>query len=512
MGKPESKKEITIVEAIETFLRITGSTWIDEDSLRKNFSSLRDLKQLQESGKIIAARKDNNSKWFFTLPKYHETENSLCKNIIRLISVPAVELDRGYVDTLIHKASAKLHIQLGDEQYAAVVMAVYSTVCILTGSAGTGKTSVLKVIREVLKMINNDCTILFTAPTGKAARKITESVGDKAYTLHKKLKITENNMNSSPLIVDILISDETSMLDLFVADATFKAIQTGSKVILVGDIKQLPSIGVGAVLRDLISSGILPVTMLNRTYRQDNSTILFANIINICNGINKVESGVDFLVANPSAEHSAVSLIISAYIVAVKKYGVESTVCLTPFRKGKKGSDNLNKILQNIINPKSPQKKEIAYHNQFTDAIFRENDMVMQLKNRLECANGDVGKIIEVNEDKNEVIVQYIDGCVTYYHSQLYQITLSYAMSIHKSQGSEYPAVVMCILNEHKRMLERNLLYTGVTRAKKIIYLIYDASAYAAAINNTSYTKRITMLSEKLCYFKNLAILTRRVA
>lgn len=475
-----------------------GNTWIPLEKLRESISSLACLPELIMQDKIIyhkpLHKKDESC---VTFPLLHKAENDIAKNLVRLVRTPVNDVEESYLNSLISKAEEKLGIILHETQRMGVLVGIRNPVFILTGGPGMGKTCVLQVIREVLLSLNANSKILFCAPTGKAARKITESTGCKAYTLNKKLGVTEENMNPHILEnVDVVIIDEFSMCDVYIAAALFKAIKNGTKVIIVGDIDQLPSVGPGCVLKDLIASDIVPTVKLTKIFRQEGDSYIVLNSQKVKNGNSSLESNSDFKCYKSMNFKESAKMMEKLYIHYARKYGVENVACLTPYKNfGAASCNEMNKRLQNIFNPAKNGKYELKYY----ETVYRVGDIVMQLKNRAECVNGDVGKVIAVDERKETLTVKFCEGCVTYYKSQLKQLSLAYAMSIHKAQGSEYDAVVTCMNIEHGNMLSKNILYTVITRAKKDFALVGCPEAIQLAVNNET-NNRYTLLTQKIVY------------
>lgn len=444
----------------------------------------------------------------YTLRKYADMENQIVSDIFRLQYVAkARQYPERKIRFLIEEfertenGGHKLHFHQAD----AVVMVVNNNFSILTGGPGTGKTTVLKAIAYVLRKLKNETSIVFTAPTGKAARRIKESTGENAVTIHKKLGLGYSSSNPDNFFEDVLFIDESSMLDIDIGHALFQAVKNGRKLVLVGDVDQLPSVGPGAILRDLIRAGlktkVIPVTMLTHTFRQDNDSTLFTNINNIRNGENKLVSGPDFnpiLLSKGNPEEirkKAMHMICSEYKNAVDKYGIENVVVLMPYRRKGACSNTMNMHLQKMMNKKTQCYR---YHSMADNIVidFKEGDFVMQLENREECANGDVGQVISVSE--RGVTVKYVDATVSYTASELDQIVLAYAITIHKSQGSEYKACISCLLDEHTAMQQRNLIYTGVTRSKVEHTFIYQEDAFKKAIQTRADEERVSLLVEKM--------------
>ncbi len=430
---------------------------------------------------------------FFSLNTYNTLEKEIAQNVCNLLAAEKVKIENKRIEGILKILDPKGTVD--EHQKDAVYMACKNNVMVLTGGPGTGKTFTVNLICKTLQTVYKEKSILCIAPTGKAARRMTESTGMPAFTAHKKLGITADDMNPVTLSSSIVVCDESSMLDTEVANALFKALVPGTILILVGDVDQLPSVGAGAVLRDLIDSGVVPTTKLIKTFRQKGESLIIDNAKNIRNGIQKIEVNNEFVICSREEAkaygYDAESYLVNCYLAKVAQYGVQNVALLTPYRKEKfdTGAEHLNKVIQARYNPNGVG---IEYQGTW----YREGDQVMQLENRRECANGDVGTITKVRG--GIVTVKYIDGSVDYFRNELSQLTLAYALSVHKSQGSEYKAVISCMLNEHKEMLQRNLLYTAVTRAKKDFILLYDPEALRTCIATDATAVRETNLKERL--------------
>lgn len=493
----DDKKDVR--NGIYSALNLTGGTWATLKNLDNSLKSMhlgRDgMDDLIRSGKIIYYEDPENGA-IFTTAQIYEREQRLARNIIRVKMGKSKRLspDDFKIRNMIQEFGDQTGKHLCDEQQEAVSKALKNQVLILTGGPGTGKTCTLNTIDHCLRKCGYE-DILYAAPTGKAARRVTESTGKTACTLHKMIRITKDNMRPSSLKGDVIIIDEVSMLDLDVADALFTAVPTGMKVILVGDTDQLPSVGKGAFLRDVIKSGVIPVARLIKTFRQGNESLIFKNMKKIRDGKADLDVGNDFAIAVPNKQYSAVDEIITIYLAEYERLGGNDELCLlTPFRKRQyaSSSEALNTKLQSIINPSG------IYLPGRNQEIYKKGDPVMQTVNRKECANGDVGRIVDISPCG--LTVQYVDATVDYDKEELLdgQLTLSYSMSIHKSQGSEYKSVITTVLNEHSIMLKRNLLYTAITRAKQNCFLVCEEKAVLKAISTVDDKGRLTKLSEWL--------------
>ncbi|NLL93020.1 MAG: ATP-dependent RecD-like DNA helicase [Clostridiales bacterium] len=414
-------------------------------------------------------------------------------------------------------------MKLDEMQKDAVVQSMNSGVTIITGGPGTGKTT---TINTIIKMFENQgFEILLAAPTGRAAKRMSEATTKEAQTIHRLLEISGNPDESgagtrfekndlNPLEADAVIIDEMSMVDMFLMYNLLKAIATGTRIILVGDVHQLPSVGPGNVLRDIIDSEKFNVVKLTKIFRQATTSDIVVNAhkINAGESIKLDNQSRDFLFVNRNEANAIINATITLVRDKLPKYinaGKLELQVLTPMRKGLLGVDNLNKILQEYLNPKDAKKRE----RESGQITFREGDKVMQIKNNYQIAweirshknvvveqgtgvfNGDMGIIKSMNLFMETMEVQFDDGkIVTYSFKQLEELELAYAITIHKSQGSEYPAVVLPLLTGPTMLMNRNLLYTAVTRAKACVTIVGTQTAVTEMINNMNENKRYSGL------------------
>lgn len=430
------------------------------------------------------------------------------------------------MEAKVKEVEAKTGIKLGDLQRKAVYEAVESGLVIITGGPGTGKTTTINAIIKLFEMQNME--ILLAAPTGRAAKRMTETTGMEAQTIHRLLELNGNPEEGgsmrfernelNPLEADVIIIDEMSMVDIYLMYSLLKAVTVGTRLILVGDVNQLPSVGPGKVLKDIISSEKFNVVRLSEIFRQaaESDIITNAHKINAGQSIRLDNKSKDFFMLSMSSsiqiQRALVSLIaekLPPYVDATK-YDIQ---VLTPSRKGELGVENLNKILQQYINPPAPGKRE----KQWGEVIFRENDKVMQIKNDYQMEwkivtkkgltikegsgvfNGDCGIIREINEFAGTVTVEFDEGkIVEYTGATLEELELAYAITIHKSQGSEYPAVIIPLLNAPRPLLNRNLLYTAVTRARKCVTIVGSENSVNEMIQNESEMKRNSGLVDSI--------------
>ena len=418
-------------------------------------------------------------------------------------------------------------IDLDEKQQEAIKEAVRNGLMVITGGPGTGKTTTINAIIRYFEMEGLD--IYLAAPTGRAAKRMTEATGYEAKTIHRLLELTGIPEESSarvhfernaqnPLEADVIIIDEMSMVDIFLMHALLSAVVTGTRLILVGDVNQLPSVGPGSVLKDIIRSGEFPVVELTKIFRQASQSDIVVNA-------HKINQGIPIVLDNKSMDFFFLkrydaNVIISVVITLIQKklpkfvdaqpYDIQ---VLTPMRKGLLGVERLNGILQQYLNPPEKEKKEKEHGN----GLFREGDKVMQIKNNYQIEwevrglygipvekgvgvfNGDTGILREINTFAETVTVEFDERkFVEYSFKQLDELELAYAITIHKAQGSEYPAVIIPLLGGPKMLMNRNLLYTAVTRARKCVTLVGDEKTFEEMENNRMEQSRYTTLDLRI--------------
>ena len=399
------------------------------------------------------------------------------------------------------KLQRETGIEYDEVQVEAIRQAIASKVMVLTGGPGTGKTTTTKAIIAALQSAG--MRILLAAPTGRAAKRMSEATGMEAKTIHRLLEYNPQDgykrNDENPLEGDALIVDECSMIDIILMNNLTKALPTTMRLVLVGDIDQLPSVGAGNVLRDIIDSGVIPVVRLTRIFRQAQSSriVMSAHAINrgcfpdISNGQH-----TDFFFMKQEEPEKVAETIVSLVCDRLPKAYRQPNAniqVLTPMQRGVVGAANLNMALQQALNHNTAALVRGGY-------TFKEGDRVMQLRNNYDkdVYNGDLGYVRSVDMEERTLTVDFDGQMVEYEASELDELTLAYATTIHKSQGSEYPIVVMPVLMTHYVMLQRNLIYTGITRAKKICVLVGQTKALAYAIHNMKVLKRNTRLKERL--------------
>ena len=400
----------------------------------------------------------------------------------------------------------KTGVAYAPTQIEAISTALHSKIFILTGGPGTGKTTTTLGIITALQALK--CRILLAAPTGRAAKRLSEATGMEAKTIHRLLEAKPpegyQRNEENPLEGDVLIVDECSMIDIMLMYNLLKAVPDEMTLILVGDIDQLPSVGPGNVFRDIIDSEQFPVVRLTKIFRQAAQSRIVMNAHRINEGkMPNLSNGrdTDFFFMEREEPNAAVSTIIELIQKKLPAhYGVSPSdiQVLTPMQRGEIGANNLNIALQEAVNPPSSSPGDASLHR--GGYTYRVRGKIMQIRNNYdkEVFNGDVGTVVKIDLEERELTASFDGREVVYDVTELDEVVLAYATTIHKSQGSEYPIVVMPILMSHYVMLQRNLIYTGITRAKKVLVLAGTKKAVAYAVNNVTVTKRNTMLAERL--------------
>ena len=407
-----------------------------------------------------------------------------------------------HLDLAIMGEERKLKIRLAPEQRDAVKMALTSKFCVITGGPGTGKTAVQKAILDLYQAKHPEAQIVCCAPTGQAAQRMKESSGLPASTIHKALCIKANPDGSLTegimLSADLILVDEVSMMDAFLAERLFAAVPPNARLVLVGDADQLPSVGPGSVLKDIISSGVVPVVRLDHVFRQSAGSRIATNARLIKHGNLSMEYGPDFMFFDSKDLAVSADIIENLYMQEVHKFGVDGVAFLTPFRhKTETSVDAMNARLQALVNPPMPSKPEAV----FGQIRFRLGDKVMQIKNYEQVNNGDVGYITSITGPENEatVVIDFGDGRVMEYEGeQLKMLDLGYASTVHKSQGAQYKSVIMNLQCAHAIMLIRAIVYTAITRARLRLAIVGERKALCRAIRNTKADQRGTRLAQRI--------------
>ncbi|MGI6307442.1 MAG: ATP-dependent RecD-like DNA helicase [Dethiobacteria bacterium] len=415
-------------------------------------------------------------------------------------------------ESVIREVLEQEKLALAPEQVEAIQGAYRHGVTVITGGPGTGKTTTIRLLLKVFQ--HYGLKVMLAAPTGRAARRMAETTGMEAQTIHRLLEYAFvegqgfcfQRGEENPLPAQVLVLDEVSMVDLLLFYNLLKAVPPGCRLILVGDMDQLPSVGAGNVLRDMITSGAVPCVRLQTIFRQARESMIVVNAHRINRGkfpfFNRQQKDFFFIQEeNPKKVARIIVDLCRERLPAFASFdSLEEIQVLTPMRKTLIGVERLNQLLQQELNPPARHKKEVVSRG----VTFRLGDKVMQIRNNYtkEIFNGDAGRITYIDPEEGEIVVSYPDPQavqdVSYDLSELDELTLSYAVSVHKSQGSEFPAVVMPVVTQHYILLQRNLLYTGITRAKRLVVLVGTPKAVAIAIGNNKVEKRYSNLAGRL--------------
>ena len=531
-GSHPSRIKAAILYILDRFCMQEGHTYLEaeplliavKELLEKNqkveitFDMITDqMVQLSEEGKLIGEEKK------FYIPSLYFSEKGIVTNLKRIMSQEGYEEQFPESEFLLElgKLEERIGMEYAEEQKDAIFKALHSPMLILTGGPGTGKTTVIKGIVELYSELHgvslnpkdydkdHPYPFVLAAPTGRAAKRMKESTGLPAVTIHRLLGWNGSDVQRSednPIQGRLLIVDEMSMVDIWLANQLFKCIPNDMQVILVGDEDQLPSVGPGQVLKDLLNSAVIPVTRLESIFRQEDGS----SIIQLAHFIKKGELPAD--IRKPKKDRSffacqtnQVADVIRQVVMNARKKGfaARDIQVLAPMYRGSAGIDALNVLLQEILNDNHAKKKRELT---FGDVIYRVGDKVLQLVNQPENGiyNGDMGEIIAIiyakeNEDKVDQIHVSFDGIETKYTRQeLNQLTHAYCCSIHKSQGSEFPIVILPIVKSYHRMLRRNLIYTAITRSKQFLILCGEEEAMRYGVSKSGEEERMTTLLEKL--------------
>jgi exodeoxyribonuclease V alpha subunit len=399
----------------------------------------------------------------------------------------------------------RLNFSLAPLQAEAVRLALCEKVVVITGGPGTGKTTLVRAIIAIYERIG--ARISLAAPTGRAAKRLSETTGRPAATIHRLLEFSPQigafqRNEQKPLAADLVIVDETSMMDIVIANHLLKAVPSQAVLVIVGDSDQLPSVGPGNVLGDMIESGRFPVVRLTEIFRQASQSRIITNAHLIRQGAFpdlRAESGgkQDFYFIGREDPQAVLDTIVQLCTERIpRRFGLdpaEDVQVLSPMHRGEAGAHNLNLALQNALNPS-------GITLEMGGRTFRVNDKVMQIRNNYDkdVYNGDIGRIRSIDRENGEIRVEFDGRRTTYSFSELEELVHAYAVTIHKSQGSEYPAVVFPLLTQHFMMLQRNLLYTAVTRARKLVVIVGSKKALAIAVKNDRMQSRFTLLKERL--------------
>jgi exodeoxyribonuclease V alpha subunit len=438
------------------------------------------------------------------LARFHLAETSIALRLKTLIN-SAKAIRKIDTDKAVQWVQKQLDITLAARQVEAIGSAVEDKVLVLTGGPGTGKTTIINAVVRIFARLGVD--IMLAAPTGRAAKRMSEATGHEAKTIHRLLEYSMQKggfqrTQHRPLKCDLLIVDEASMIDTMLMHHLLKAMPPEATFILVGDVSQLPSVGAGNILKDIIASGAVPVVELKEIFRQAQESSIIVNAHKIDSGqlpslaaSEKIDQDFYFIEQEEPAEVLRIILELAKERIP-RRFGfdpVDDIQVLAPMHKGVAGAANLNTELQKTLNPGEGGITR-------GDGQFRVNDKVMQIRNNYdkEIFNGDIGRIIHIDSINQEVAIGFDGTEVVYEFSELDELVLAYAISVHKSQGSEYPAVILPVLTQHYVLLQRNLLYTGVTRGRELVVLVGSSKALAIAVNNDKTQRRYTHLRSRL--------------
>lgn len=433
------------------------------------------------------------------LPTFYYSETGVAKKLLDLAQAPGIKSIPESIDMQGLEDAAG--IRYDDVQREAIMKAAASKIMVLTGGPGTGKTTTTKGLIAVFQAHGFD--LLLAAPTGRAAKRMTETTGLESKTIHRLLEFKPpegyQKNAENPLEGDVLIVDECSMIDIILMYNLLKAIPAHMRLVLVGDVDQLPSVGAGNVLRDIINSESIPVIKLTRIFRQAQNSSIIMNAHKVNAGrypdVKTRRDSDFFFIEDDDPEHAAAQIVELVKTRLPKHYKIRpgEIQVLTPMQRGVVGAANLNAVLQEAVNPGEECLRR-------SGIAFRKADKVMQIRNNYdkEVFNGDIGVVSDLNLEDRELTVNFDGREVVYDVTELDELVQAYAITIHKAQGSEYPVVVMPILMTHYVMLQRNLIYTGITRAKKLLVLVGSKKALHYAVQHLTVTKRNTKLQKRL--------------
>ena len=492
---------------------------ISEDLIETEFINLK----VQQK---IVIEKRNDEEWVY-LYEFNKAEENIAQRLIILNNAPNIK-HISKINKELKILEEKQDIILSEKQIEAIKEINKNNVCIITGGPGTGKTTIIKTALDLYK--NKGKKVALCAPTGRAAKRMEEATGEEAKTLHRLLEIgkmkEENWIKQSveyevaPIDADVIIVDEVSMVDIFLMNYLLKAIYLGTKLVLVGDIDQLPSVGPGSVLKSIIDSKRFSTVYLDKIFRQAAKSKIILNAHNVNKGegfiprkLEESDLKEDFFYINEYNQDKMLANILSLSKDRLRNYGdyefFKNIQVITPSKKGLIGTRELNKYLQQELNPKTERKKEKA----FGSVVYRQGDRIMQIKNNYDIYwekhkeefeygsgifNGEFGTIVDFNEEEKQIQVLYDDKNVWYSYQDIDQIEHAYAITVHKSQGSEFDVVILPIAATASMLLTRNLLYTAITRAKKLLIVISSQNIIDKMLQNYDSKKRNTGLEYKL--------------
>ena len=520
-----------LIYVLKTSCEKNGNTYLPKNMLLEQAADALELSLQEQEAKFTEAFDslcldrtavttwvDNTE--IVMLSKYYYYENSIAQKLIWLANCQnEEEFD---VNEEIANFEQRNHITFHEEQKKAIIGAINNGVFVITGGPGTGKTTIIKCILEILT--SQQKTVSLVAPTGRAAKRMSDSTGHEAKTIHRLLEVNVIQSNesyfvhneSNPLKTNAVIVDEVSMVDAALMSSLLKAMPRDCKLILVGDKDQLPSVGAGNVLADILQSGVISYCMLTKIFRQNEKSLIITNAHLINEGKMPLidNTSMDFFFDSKNDPEVIKDTILDLVTSRLPKFlGVDpqSIQVLAPLKAGVCGIENLNKVLQERINPPSPNKRQV----EFGHTIFREGDKIMQMSNNYDLEwkkhgrfadetgkgvfNGDIGFISTIDPNTSEVIVEFEDGRICLYtRPDLIDLSLSYAITIHKSQGSEFDTIVIPAIAGPSIILTRNLIYTAVTRAKKMVVIVGEKQYLKRMVSNKYTATRFTLLKRLL--------------
>lgn len=478
-----------------------GNAYFPLDQLREHTAALLQLTpDMLESpfSDMVERQKVFLQEQACYMPLLYGAEKGCARRLLSLIKKPFENIPI-HTEKALQWIEQRLHIELAPEQREAIATAVQSKVMVITGGPGTGKTTIIRSILEILQAKGLTCQLV--APTGRAAKRMEQATGEEAQTIHRLLEfspVTKGFIRNerNPIEADLLVVDEASMLDIHLAHALFAAIPPLCRLVLVGDSDQLPSVGPGSVLMDIIASSTVPVVRLSTIFRQQEASSIITNAHRINHGELPEFNHNDFFMIERTDPGEAVETIVDIVSrrlpASFDFHPLRDIQILTPMRRGVAGVESINAALRKALLPQHILEEASG---------FVVGDKVMQTHNNydLDVYNGDVGIVTHLDKELGELEVRFEDERrVLYTTDQAMHLVSAYCTTVHKSQGSEYPAVVLCLLPQHYMMLQRNVLYTAITRGKQKVIIVGSPKSVALAVNNNTITQRYTMLAERL--------------
>ena len=512
---PDSQKRIAsaLIHIIQTASQ-DGHLYVELENLKEQITTLLELDIISIQQTIKNALHDLYSAdkiklltyenvHYITVPSFYFSEKGIAYTLNKLLTFPSRHV---FDSATISDGLAKTQqtIALNETQQQGIFSCLQHKVTIITGGPGTGKTTLIKNLLTILD--THHVTYLLAAPTGRAAKRITEGTGRPASTIHRLLEFDVSTMRftrneDNALSTHFLIIDEASMIDIFMAHALIKALPLDAHLVLIGNTDQLPSVGAGNFLHDLIASAKISTIQLNYIFRQAQNSMIIVNAHRINNGefptMNHENAQKDFIFIKEDNPENITAHLESIYKQGLPKYHIRpcDSIVLTPMHRGIAGTQKLNYDLQKLLNPTN-NSTFLSY----AGTHYYIHDRVMQLRNNYDknVFNGDIGTIESINSEDKTLTIRFLERLIEYESSDLNELVHAYAISIHKSQGSEFSAVIIPLFMQHFMMLQRNLLYTGITRAKKLCIFIGQSRAIALAIKNNKHAQRITFLQQYL--------------